>query len=80
MINDHWAQQVAEEGYIIEFEPLPPFSGIKETPLRGPSADILTTEVKTLLSKDAIEVVPENQAQEGFYSTFFSVPKKGGGV
>ena len=31
-----------------------------------------------LLRKDAIETVPMNQIQAGFYSTFFLVPKKNG--
>ena len=38
----------------------------------------LFTEVETLLEKGAIEIVPKNQIQEGFYSTFFLVRKKNG--
>jgi hypothetical protein len=36
-------------------------------------------EVKKLLGKGAIELVPLGQEGQGFYSTFFIVPKKDGG-
>jgi hypothetical protein len=36
-------------------------------------------EVKKLLGKGAIELVPPGQEGQGFYSTFFIVPKKDGG-
>jgi hypothetical protein len=36
-------------------------------------------EVKKLLGKGAIELVPSGQEGQGFYSTFFIVPKKDGG-
>jgi hypothetical protein len=35
--------------------------------------------VLDLLAKDAIEIVPPSEALEGYYSTFFLVPKKDGG-
>jgi hypothetical protein len=37
-------------------------------------------EVKKLLGKGAIELVPPGQESQGFYSTFFIVPKKDGGL
>ena len=37
-------------------------------------------EVKKLLGKGAIELVPPGQEGQGFYSTFFIVPKKDGGL
>ena len=39
---------------------------------------IIMTEVNQLLVKGAIETVPANEKQDGFYSTFFLVPKKTG--
>ena len=38
--------------------------------------NILLQEVQTLLSKNAIELVPPHKARDGFYSTLFMVPKK----
>ena len=54
----------------------PPQTGVKETSVPKNSLNILNAEVEELLRKDAIETVPTNQIQAGFYSTFFLVPKK----
>ena len=40
----------------------------------------LLEEVESLLGKQAIERVPQGQEGLGFYSTFFTVQKKGGGL
>ncbi len=37
-------------------------------------------EVDTLLRKEAIEVVPPHKRESGFYSQYFIVPKKDGGL
>ncbi|KAI2646402.1 Transposon Ty3-G Gag-Pol polyprotein [Labeo rohita] len=37
-------------------------------------------EVETLLRKEAIEVVPPQDGESGFYSRYFIVPKKDGGL
>ncbi len=37
-------------------------------------------EVKALLRKEAIEVVPPHERESGFYSRYFIVPKKDGGL
>jgi hypothetical protein len=42
--------------------------------------EVLSSEVQEMLAKEAIEQIPWSQAQGGFYSTFFLVPKKDGGV
>jgi hypothetical protein len=39
----------------------------------------LKSEGQELLGKGAIELVPPGQEGQGFYSTFFIVPKKDGG-
>nr|XP_055041679.1 uncharacterized protein LOC129429181 [Misgurnus anguillicaudatus] len=44
----------------------------------GESARVLTAEIETLLSKQAIRVVHEEESRQGFYSRYFVVPKKGG--
>jgi hypothetical protein len=55
--------------------------GVRETPLnKGPHQDVLLEEVNQLLKKRAIEPVPQELESDGFYSTFFLVPKKPKGL
>ena len=56
----------------------PPQSGIRETSVPRKSLDILNAEVAELLRKAAIETVPFNKRNLGFYSTFYLVPEKNG--
>ncbi len=44
------------------------------------SAPVLREEIAVLLAKDAIEPVPPAEMRQGFYSPYFIVPKKGGGL
>ncbi|MCG7876485.1 MAG: reverse transcriptase domain-containing protein [Candidatus Thiodiazotropha endolucinida] len=76
--DDQWVLSVIEEGYKLEFVQKPPQSGIRETSVPRKNLDILNAEVAELLRKDAIEPVPMNEKEHGFYSTFFLVPKKNG--
>lgn len=46
----------------------------------GDKVCVLREEITTLLVERAIRIVPPYEAQEGFYSRFFLVPKKGGGL
>ncbi len=47
----------------------------------GPEqALVMEKEVKTLLRKEAIEVGPPHERESGFYSRYFIVPKKDGGL
>jgi hypothetical protein len=41
---------------------------------------VLRAEIAVLLAKDAIEPVPPADMKTGFYSPYFIVPKKGGGL
>ncbi|KAI2647949.1 Transposon Ty3-G Gag-Pol polyprotein [Labeo rohita] len=41
---------------------------------------VMEQEVETLLRKEAIEVVPPHDRESGFYSRYFIVPKKDGGL
>ncbi len=67
-----WVLQTVEKGYRIQFgAPPPPFKGLCLT--RG-------QEVSSLLRKEAIEVVPPLDRESGFYSRYFVVPKKDGGL
>ncbi len=42
------------------------------------NAPVLHEEIAVLLAKDAIEPVPPAEMRQGFYITYFIVPKKGG--
>ena len=76
---DRYVQEILNQGHSIPFSMgRPPFRGIRFTPLVGSFSDVLGEEVRKLLVKGAIEVVPPSQAKEGFYSTYFLVPKKTG--
>ena len=76
--DDQWVLSVIKEGYKIEFNQIPPKTGIKKTNVPAKNLDILNMEVKSLIEKGAVEHVPLNDLQNGFYSTFFQVPKKTG--
>ncbi|KAL0165880.1 hypothetical protein M9458_037724, partial [Cirrhinus mrigala] len=57
-----------------------PFNGVSPT-LVGPEQGlVMEQEVATLLRKEAIEVVPPHDRESGFYSRYFIVPKKDGGL
>ncbi len=61
----------------------PATSQVSRHPLhRSEAADapILQAEIAVLLAKDAIEPVPPVDMRSGFYSPYFIVPKKGGGL
>lgn len=76
--QDQWVLSVIKEGYKLEFNQIPPFLGVKETHVNAKNLNILQKEINSLLEKNAIEIVPENIRQTGFYSTLFVVPKKNG--
>ena len=48
--------------------------------LAGGNAPVMRAEVATLLAKGAIEIVPPAEMKFGFYSPYFIVPKKSGGL
>ncbi len=66
---------------MIQFARRPPkYRGIHFTTVRAADAPILRAEIAVLLAKDAIEPVPPADMRSGFYSPYFIVPKKGGGL
>ena len=68
-----------QSGYRMKFVHRPWRTGVKQTSLhRGGS--VLLDEVAELCAKSAVEPVPPGQEKDGFYSTYFVVPKKDGGV
>ncbi|KAI2656770.1 Transposon Ty3-G Gag-Pol polyprotein [Labeo rohita] len=73
--------RAAEKGYAIQFgAPPPPFDGVFPTLVGPRQALVMEQEVETLLRKEAIEVVPPHVRESGFYSRYFIVPKKDGGL
>ncbi|MCI4395880.1 hypothetical protein PGIGA_G00197280 [Pangasianodon gigas] len=76
-----WVLHTVERGYRIQFgSPPPRFCGILPTLVGPEQALVMEQEVNTLLRKEAIEVVPPHDRESGFYSRYFIVPKKGGGL
>ena len=78
--QDHWVLSVIREGYHLDFARPPPPTVVRATVLRGEKQSALLDEVGELLGKCAIEPIAPGQENEGFYSTYFMVPKKDGGV
>jgi hypothetical protein len=77
--SDQWVVELISLGYAIEFSSTPPpFSRIRETQVRLSQIPVLENEISKLLKKRAIELVPLGDEKDGFYSTFFLVPKKSG--
>ena len=77
--SDAWVLGIVRRGYLLELKSVPPFNGLRITPLRD-GGSVLLDEVDALCAKSAVEPVPPGQGRTGFYSTYFTVPKKTGGV
>ncbi len=76
-----WVMGIIKRGYSLQFARRPPrFSGMVSTLVQGENARVLRSEVMTLLEKGAIEMVPPALSESGFYSRYFLVPKKDGGL
>ncbi|KAI2653671.1 Transposon Ty3-G Gag-Pol polyprotein [Labeo rohita] len=76
-----WVLHTVEKGYAIQFgAPPPPFDWVFPTLVGPEQALVMEQEVETLLRKEAIEVVPPHARDSGFYSRYFIVPKKDGGL
>ncbi|XP_060741844.1 uncharacterized protein LOC132856323 [Tachysurus vachellii] len=76
-----WVLDTVERGYRIQFSSRPPgFQGMLPTIVGGHQAVFLQEELCSLLEKGAIEHVPLPEQDSGFYSRYFVVPKKDGGL
>ncbi|KAI2655569.1 enzymatic polyprotein [Labeo rohita] len=72
--------RTVERGYRIQFgAPPPPFNGVS-TVVSPEQGLAMEQEVEILLRKEAIEVVPPHDRESWFYSRYFVVPKKDGGL
>ena len=80
MTKDPWVLDTVAHGYSLELDCVPPFNGVRYTLLKGPGSCVLLDEVAGLLEKSAVESVAPSQVRDGYYSTYFTVPKKDGSV
>ena len=80
LTTDKWVLEVVAQGLSLEILSPPPFNGLVTTnpPRRFVSA--MAEEVADLLQKGAVKVVQPYGTMDGFYSTYFIVPKKSGGL
>ncbi len=63
------------------WEKHPPFDGVHLTVVNSASkASVLQQELSSLLQKGAIEEVPQLDVERGFFSRYFLVPKRDGGL
>ena len=80
-VTSHWVMRTVTKGYRLQFASIPPrFNGVVQSQACGEKARVLQEEIISLQKKGAIRIVPPEQNQSGFYSRYFLVPKKGGGL
>ncbi|KAL0147254.1 hypothetical protein M9458_057440 [Cirrhinus mrigala] len=76
-----WLLQTIRLGYATRFaHHTPKFRGVHFTSVEAADAPVLSAEIATLLAKDAIQPAPPADMKAGFYSLYFVVPMKGGGL
>ncbi len=76
-----WLLRTIRLGYAIQFARRPPkFRGNRFTSVLIQDAPVLRAEVAVLLAKDTIQPAPPAEMESGFYSPYFIVPKKRGGL
>ena len=77
-----WMDRLITRGYTLQFAgPPPPFNGVLETVMTSQTETAaLITELTELVKKGAISPIPPGEESEGFYSRYFLVPKKTGGM
>ncbi len=75
-----WLTRTIWLGYAIQFARWPAkFNSVLETLMAVRNAPVLHEEIAVLLAKEAIKPIPPAERQ-GFYSPYFIVPKKCGGL
>ncbi len=76
-----WVMATVRRGYTLQFARRPlSFRCVRTTTVRREDAQVFRAEVMNVLEKGAIEIVPPAQSESGFYSRYFLVPKKDGGL
>ena len=80
LLPNLWLDRTLRRGYALQFARKPPsFCGVLKTRLRS-SAAVIQEEITSLLQRGAVVEVAPEQARKGFYSPYFLVPKKSGGM
>ncbi|XP_053161469.1 uncharacterized protein LOC128349360 [Hemicordylus capensis] len=74
--SDQWVLSIVAMGYVMEFKEHLPFLAMRYTP----ESPVLWEEVQKLLLKEAISPVQGALSQTGFYSRYFLIPKRDGGI
>ncbi len=77
-----WVLRTIRTGYTLQFGKNPPrFDGVHLTVVNSAAkASVLQQELSSLLQKGAIEEVPQSDVERGFFSRYFLVPKRDGGL
>ncbi len=77
-----WVLRTIRSGYTLQFGKNPPcFDGVQLTVVNSASkASVLQQELSSLLQKGAIEEIPQSDIERGFFSSYFLVPKRDGGL
>ncbi len=77
-----WVLCTIRSGYTLQFGRNPPrFDGVHLTVVNSASkASVLQQELSSLLQKGAIQEVPQLDVERGFFSRYFLVPKRDGGL
>ncbi len=76
-----WLLGVIKCGYTPQFRCRPPrFNGVVQSLTLPRNAQVLRQEVYNLLEKGAIEKVPQSERENRFYSRYFVIPKRDGGL
>ncbi len=78
--TDPWVLSIVQNGYALSKAFVPSYGGIRGTPVISKSSDVLSEEIIGLRQKAAVILVPPGQEESGYYSTYFIVPKKDGGL
>ena len=74
-----WVLKTITAGYVLQSaRPPPSFGGVIQSVVQQGQSHFLRKEIDSLLQKEAISVVPPEEAASGFYSRYFLVPKKDG--
>ena len=81
LVESPWVLDTVLKGYRLQFRRRPPlFRGVRVTALPGGErGEVLRLEISSLLAKAAVRRLEPTERLDGFYSTYFVVPKKDGG-
>ncbi len=76
-----WVLSSIMRGYCVQFAVKPPvFNSVLKSAAEGESAQVLEEEIASLLKKRAVRVVLLEDSHHVFYSWYFVIPKRGGGL